>query len=42
MSLYFIINTSGGYTVESNGNKYLTLASNDKKRSNDKICRTLE
>ena len=31
-SLYFIIAKANGYTEESNGNKYLTLVSTDKKK----------
>ena len=35
--LYFIINTADGYIEESNGNKCLILASNDKNKETLKI-----
>ena len=39
--LYFIIGEIDGYLEESNGNKNLNFSFTDKKRSIDKIHRTL-
>ena len=40
--LYFIIGEDDGNVEERHGNKYLVFACTDKKRSIDKIGRTLE